>query len=68
MVLSRFLRVGEKWEKAMRRMGRGGKSNRFHRRNVRMRKSRFLCRNLRIYDIMEIGELEFSEMNSEGKQ
>lgn len=32
-----------------------------------MRKSRFLCRNLRIYDIIGIGEYEFSEMNSEGK-
>ncbi len=33
-----------------------------------MRNRRYLCRNLWIYDIMEIGELEFAEMNSEGKQ
>ena len=52
----------------MQGMGRGGKSNRIHLRNVGMRNRRFLCRNLRIYDIMGIGELEFAEMNSEGKQ
>ena len=33
-----------------------------------MRNRRFLCRNLRIYDIMEIGELDFAQMNSEGKR
>ena len=39
-------------------MGRGGKSNQFWRGNVGMRNCRFLCRNLRIYDIMEIISFE----------
>ena len=33
-----------------------------------MRNSRFLCQNLWMYDIIGIGELEFAEMNSEGKR